>query len=553
MRIKLCVTTAAILLLAGCTGLQEHIVDRGIESGERAGRLAKEVGHSEALASERSNVVHEAGIWLGSKTVKLERSTLPPLFYEPAVFDRTVSSLSEVAERITLRSGLPTKVLPEALQVASGKAHANRPQAMGGANGDAGAPAFPSSAMPVIGGTANTDAQAAVHISFSGGSFKSLLDAIAARYGVYWKYVDGTIQFFYTETRSFQIRAIPGESALTASVNSGSVTGDGGGSAGGGSAASNGGSASSSNTQNTAVKSLLSVYPSIEKSVAAMLSTHGKVVSSPATGIITVVDTPDAMARIADFIESENKSLSQQVMLNVTVLSVTSSEIDNYGIDWKLVYGDLFKKYGITNTFSAGSDIGSTSFSAGILSTATSKFAGSSLMINALSSQGKVRRQTTASVVTLNNQPVPVQVATQTSYLKQSEITLTPNVGSTASLTPGTVTAGFNMTILPHVLSNGTVMLQFSVDISTLRQLRKVASGNNTIETPEVDTRNFLQRVSMKSNETLVISGFEQNEDDLNRQGVGKANNYLFGGGFRAQGNKEVIVILVTPVATDGA
>lgn len=560
MQIKLCTAAAAFLLLAGCTGLQEKITDRNVESGARADRLAREVGHSEPLASGRNNVVHDAGIWLGGKAVKLEPATLPQLFYEPAVFDRTVSSLTEVAERITLRSGLPTKVLPEALQVASGKPHTSGIQAMIGANGEGSAPTTAPGALPVFGGTAinNQGAQnAPVHIAFNSGNFKGLLDAIAARYGVFWKYANGTIQFFYTETRTFQISAIPGDSALTASVNSGSVTGDsgGGGAAGGGAGggASSGGSASSNNTQNTAVKSLLAVYPSIEKSIAAMLSTHGKVVSSPATGTITVVDTPDAMARIAEFVEDENKSLSQQVMLNVTVLSVTSSEIDNYGINWNLVYKDLFKNYGITNTFSVGSDTGSTGFSAGILNTAASKFAGSSVVINALSNQGQVHRQTTASVVTLNNQPVPVQVATQTSYLKESQTTLTANVGSTSSLTPGTVTAGFNMTILPHVLNSGTVMLQFSVDISTLRQLRKVVSGDNSIETPEVDTRNFLQRVSMKSNETLIISGFEQNEGDLNSQGVGKANNYAFGGGYRAQGNKEVVVILVTPVTMDGA
>jgi len=36
---------------------------------------------------------------------------------------------------------------------------------------------------------------------------------------------------------------------------------------------------------------------------------------------------------------------------------------------------------------------------------------------------------------------------------------------SSTSLTPGIVTSGFTMTVLPNVLDNGTVMLQFSTDI----------------------------------------------------------------------------------------
>ncbi|WP_378997110.1 PilN family type IVB pilus formation outer membrane protein [Paraherbaspirillum soli] len=547
MQIKLCAMLAAAALVTGCTGLTEKLDNSSIEAGARAGRLAKQVGHSEPVAGNKPSVTHESGIWLGNNAIKLDRSVLPPIFYESTVFDRTVYSLAELAERISLRSGIPVKVMPDALLAAGGKVPGN------GAAG-AATPNVVVDGMPPPGMFAGGQQSQGMHIVYSG-NFKNFLDSVTTRYGIFWKYSGGTIQFFYTDTRTFQIKAIPGDSAVSASVNSGSVTGDSGGGGGSSGGAVGGGTSNSNNTQTTAVKSQLAVYPSIEKSVTAMLSASGKVVSSPATGTITVVDTPDTLERIANFIESENKSLSQQVMLNVTVLAVTVNDGDNYGINWSLMYGDLFRKFGIKNTLASAATDSSTAFSAGILTTSSSKLAGSSLVIDALSSQGQVRRETSASVVTLNNQPVPVQVAKQTSYLKSSTTTLTSNVGATSSLNPGVVTSGFNMTILPHVLNNGTVMLQFSVDISALRKIGEVKSGDgsNLIQTPEVDTRNFLQRVSMKSNQTLIISGFEQTDDNLDRQGVGKANNYLFGGGFKAQANKEVIVILVTPIMMDGA
>ncbi|EGF32282.1 Lipoprotein [Oxalobacteraceae bacterium IMCC9480] len=239
--------------------------------------------------------------------------------------------------------------------------------------------------------------------------------------------------------------------------------------------------------------------------------------------------------------------MSRQVMVNVTVLAVTLTRGDNYGIQWDAVYQTLSRKYGLSNSLAKVAN--TNAFSAAILDTATSKLAGSAMMIEALSEQGRVRRETSASVVTLNNQPVPVQVAKQTSYLKSSQTTQVPNVGSTTTLTPGTITTGFNMSILPNVLNNGTVLLQFSTDISSLRSLRTVSSSTASIETPETETRNFLQRVAMKSNETLIISGFEQTDDNLTQQGVGTPANLLLGGSLGAGSNKEIIVIMITPIA----
>jgi type IVB pilus formation R64 PilN family outer membrane protein len=550
MRIThLSAAVCTLVLLAACSGLSERISGNVEEADPKVSGLARDVGRTApgVVAKAPPPVVHEQGIWLGKSIVKVGPPTLPPIFYESAAFDRNVSSLSELAERITLRAGIPTKVSPDALAVSAAAVAAAGAPAAGGTQPVAGTvPPLPAGAPGVAGATRPGSP---VRITYSNGNFKGLLDMAAARFGVHWKYVEGTIHFFHTDSRTFQISAIPGDSSLTATVTSGAASTGGVGTPGGAGTTGSAG-ISANNSQNTGVASRLSVYSSIEKSIAAMLSSYGKVVASPATGTITVVDTPDTLERIAVFVENENKALSRQVVINVTVLSVNLSDADEYGINWDLVYSGLRNRYGIQNTVAASPN--AVGFSAGILATANSKFAGSSLIINALSEQGKVRRQTTASVVTLNNQPVPVQVARQTSFLQSSQTTVTALVGTTTTLTPGTVTSGFNMSILPHVLANGTVMLQFSTDISALRQIRTVSSNGTSIESPELDTRNFLQRVAMKSNETLIISGYEQTDDNLGKQGVGMPGNYLLGGGYKAKSDKEVIVILITPTIMGG-
>lgn len=549
MRLTILAAASASILISGCSGLTQKIGGT-IENGEtRANRLIKEVGNVDPTAKRPSPVVHEEGIWIAKKAITLQQQDeLPPIFYEQAMFDRTVHSLAEFAERITLRSGIPTKVTHDAALAATNQLRSRSAASVPAAGGRAQAAPAPQSEAPQSGATSSQASP--IRITYPSGTLKGLLDTATARFGVFWKYVNGTVQLYYTDTRTFQISAIPGSSALTATVASGSTFGDesGGGGGGGGGGSAPSGGVSSDNQQNTEVNSELSVYENIENAVKIMLSSSGQVVSSPATGTITVTDTPDKLDRIAHFIENENKALTRQVMINVTVLAVTVTDSDNLGIDWTLVYRDLpsvFSGASATPTVNNGTSIGIVS--------ASGRWSGSSLIIDALAKQGRVRRETTASVVTLNNQPVPVQVAKQTTYLRSSQTTLTSDVGSTTTLTPGMVTSGFNMTILPHVLNNGTVLLQFSTDISALRDLRPVESGNSRIESPELDTRNFLQRVAMKSNETLIISGFEQTDDNLGKQGVGRPDNFLFGGGYNATTNKEVIVILITPVAMDGA
>ena len=549
----------ATLLISGCAEVKKADIDVD-QTDAKSAALVKNVGHvapSGVVGATIPTVVHEDGIWLGKSIVKVGQPTLPAVFYEQATFDRTVTSLSELAERLTLRSGIPTKVTADAQAVANGSA---TPATATGANGQ-------PTAAPSGASTANTLANNAakqrepVRISYANGTFKGLLDTVAARYGVYWKYSNGMIQFYYTDSRTFQITALPGDSNFSATVTSQaastggvSSTGGGGGSGGGGGGSGNSG-VSSNNGQNTAFTSQLSVYTSIEKTVVAMLTSRGKVVGSPATGSITVVDTPDSLDRVAEYIETENKNLQRQITINVTVLSVTLSGQDNYGIQWNLVYNNLATNYGIQNKITAPTGTAPSSFSAGIISS-NSKFSGSQLLVQALAQQGKVRQETSASVVTLNNQPVPVQVATQTTYLASSQTTLTNTVGTSTTLTPGVVTTGFNMSVLPHVLNNGTVLLQFTADISSLEALGTVSSGTGSgaasIQVPTVDTRNFLQRVSMKSNETLIISGFEQVDDSLTRNGVGTPGNFLLGGGVNGTTAKQIIVILITPT-TAGA
>jgi type IVB pilus formation R64 PilN family outer membrane protein len=559
---------ACLCLLASCTGLSQKIDHSTQADDARASQLLGKSELGDNSASDPDAVVVKDELWLSGETLKATAQvTLPPVFDEPASFDGTVDSFRAFADRISRLVHMPVKITSSAADAAE---RATEPSGLSGAtSGAAGTPPLPTGMLQAPTpqtARARRDtasmAPAPVHIVYSSGTLHGLLDTAAARFGVYWKYQDQAIVFFYTDTRVFQVFAIPGDSSVATNVisgasNSGGQSGgssgspSGGASSGGGSGTAPTPSVSSNNTDNIAMNAQLSVYSSLQAAIKAMLSPAGSVITSPATGSISVTDTPDVLDRVAAFMDQQNRVLSRQVLVNVTVLSVTLSDEDSYGINWNVVYQALGTKFGITTSFSSLIS-NSNSYSATVISP-SSRANTTSAMISALSTQGTVRRKTSASLTTMNDQPVPVQVAEQQSYLAQISTTNTVNVGSQTSLTPGSVTTGFNLTLLPHVLDNGTVMMQFYTNISSLVSLSPFGPTGQQIELPTVDTRNFLQRIAVKSGQTLVISGYEGVTDQNNRQGAGSPSNYALGGGLNASHSREIIVILLSPVVLNGA
>src|SRR5450830_715522 len=110
-----------VLVIGGCSGLANKLDTDISQSGDKVQDMVKEVGRTApgAVLPSAPLVTHESGIWLGKNVVKLGQPALPPIFYEPTTFDRTINSLMELAERFTLRSGIPSKVSPDALAVAN--------------------------------------------------------------------------------------------------------------------------------------------------------------------------------------------------------------------------------------------------------------------------------------------------------------------------------------------------------------------------------------------------------------------------------------------------
>lgn len=524
---------AVLALMTGCATSVK--VEEGVKQTDKIAAKAMEslrAGVPAEKPATNTGVRRVDGVWIPVIKVSESDFRAAAILNRRIAVNRRIDTLTDAASYITSLTGVPVSVAA-GVQMAqqSQPARLTQPTLQGfpqqmAANGQN----MPIVLPPVI--------------SYNG-KLAGLLDIVAAKFGMFWEPEGDGIRYFKTKSRSFRLSALPGDSSMTSVI--GTQTS-------GASGAGNSGSTSSSNTeQRSGIKfDNLSVWKAMEDSIKAMLSPDGRVVVTPATGTVTVDDTPPSLERVAKFIEDQNAALTRQVVLNVRVLSVELNDSDSYGVNWNAIYQYVGRGMDIALNSVSGLPAGSSTLSFNVVNT-NSKWDGTSAMLEALSKQGKVSQITSASIVTINNQPAPIQIGRQRSYLASSTTTIgTGGAGNTTTLTPGVVTTGFAMSVLPHILDSGRLMLQYSGDISALVDITTVASGGSAIQTPEIDTRNFLQRVLMNNGETLVLTGFEQVGMNGGKQGIGNANNIALGGSIKASNNKSVLVVLIQPVMKMG-
>jgi len=556
---------AATVLLVGCTTTQ-HLKQNQSEFDENssAADAALSAMRQGKPAVEPGGVrIIEDRTYIAPKPTKLDTAQTLPARCNITFAPASSVTLLEFGQTVTKVCGIQVRVTPDALGATRDGATAI-PSSAASANAASGIPMPPGVSLPppltgpTTAGAAPTIAPNRIDIRYSG-ELAGLLNAVTARLGVSWRYRDGVITVFYLDTRFYKVFSIPTTTQMDSVVASGSTTSSGvqgggssgpsGGASGGSGAGGVSGMSSSSQTTNVTLRTNSS--DDLSKTVASMLTPNvGRMSISPSSGTLTVTDTPEVLDRIGGYVDDLNNFATKQVLLNVKVLSVLVNDNDELGINWDIIYQSLADQYGIGLVSSFAHSADAVSGSVNILE-GSSRFSGSQLVINALSKQGRVSVLTQPSVTTLNLEPVPVQVAKQTSYLAQSTTTITPDVGATSSLSPGTVTTGFNMNLLPYILPDDqTILLQYSVNLSSLNGIRRVESGQSAIEIPEVDNRILSQKVRIRSGETLVLSGFEQSTKSNDRSGVGNPRFWLFGGGAAAKTTREVLVVLITPIVT---
>lgn len=350
-----------------------------------------------------------------------------------------------------------------------------------------------------------------IDVSYTG-SLRGLLDTISSLSGYGWDYDAKTnrVTFSAMQVRTYTIMAAPGVITYDSQVSNKSKERTSGSSISGSSINStvSSGDTSSQTSQVHTSKIEMDIWKEIETAVKGLLSKRGTVSINQAAGTVTVRDSYTRLRDVTAYIDSINARLSRQVAITVRVWALELTDASSAGLNLQA----LFENNDVSVVAGSLGDLGSASTAA--VSVVKGKLKGSSGTIKALREWGRATQLSSAGGLLMSNQPLPVQAIKRHAYLAGMTLA-TSEYNQTSEITPGEVTTGFAMTIIPHILPDRRVILQYTVTLSALDSMEEIDREQVYVQLPQVSTRSFAQRSKMKMGQTLVLAGFEQSTQNL--------------------------------------
>lgn len=380
-----------------------------------------------------------------------------------------------------------------------------------------------------------------LNISYEG-PLRGLLDNVAIASGYGWDYdaKTNTVVFSRLSVRTFTILGAPGKREYKDNITNKSretTRSSIGGSNVNATVATSDTSSQTAQSNTTDYK--FDIWADTEKAVKALLSPEGSVVGNQAAGTLTVRDRAENVRQVGGYIAEINKRLSRQVALTVHVWALEVTDENEAGLDFQLLFANDDISIVAGSLASLG---GPGTASATIVS---GKLKNSTGVLKALKEWGNATQVTSGGGLILSNQPVPIQAIQRINYIAGSS-TSQSDYGQTTEITPGEVTTGFAMTVIPHILDRRRVLLQYSINLSSLDELSEYSTNDLTIQLPKTSTRAFSQRSTMQMGQTLVLAGFQDQSQKL-------ANSLgLLNIGRGAKYGKTLLVITIEVEAAGG-
>lgn len=469
------------LILGGCAHKNAPTQEAIEQQGQRYGDMA------------RSKVfdVLEGTPYLGARAIPLGDGAA----LDTSVVLRKKGSLAAMGEVITRLTSIPVHIMEESVEPISAK-----PTPQGAPPDLSALPellALPSGAGPARMLTVNYQ-----------GPLRGLLDQLATQSGYGWDYdaASNTLLFARMMTRTFTLLATPGKVAYDNQITNKSretmTSGNLGGTRNVNQTVQTADtSAQTSQTNTSELK--FDIWVDTEKTVKSLLSRQGAVAGNQSAGTITVRDTPEIMRQVAALIRDTNQRLSRQVALRVQVWSLELNDRNEAGLDLQV----MFRNDDVAVVAGSLAALGGLNTAAATI--VSGKLKDSTAVLKALKEWGRATQITSGGGLAMSNQPLPVLAIKRHAYLAGIASSIT-DYGQTTEITPGEVTTGFSMTVVPHILDKRRVALQYNINLSSLDEMVEFKNADVAIQLPQVSTRAFSNRATMQMGQTLVLAGFQQ-------------------------------------------
>jgi general secretion pathway protein D len=368
------------------------------------------------------------------------------------------------------------------------------------------------------------------YVKLNNASLYEFLDTILTENNIGYELNGNRLKIFYLRTKTFKLDYLSGDRTgksnahVTIANNNGS-----GNSSGGGSSGENGSKTGVSIESNDDFK----FWSKIQKELHSLINRPEdnydapEPIVNPEVGMITVTGTPQQLKRVSKYINDLSKQLKSQVLIDVSILSVTFDDSSTTGIDWSQLYSlenmgigtFAIAKKNLTSVDWSGDGGGNPTISGGELGTgglpnARAIVAQGSMqmseIVKFLKTQGDVKSISNPKVLTLNNQPALISVGNELFYKIQSTSVMQGASGAgtqQSGETIDSVFAGILLDITPEISDNGSITLKINPSISdTLDAVQRDNTGSRNIP-PDLSRKQISSVVTMQDGQHVILGG----------------------------------------------
>lgn len=544
---------AGTALLGGCSPGTIGQAERAVNAQQQDMARLMDMSRSPLPAAQPGRVTISDGVYIPATSVRSMHGMALPERGQVRLDETAASTLPEIARTLTSQLGIPVAIAADLQDSGGGAAAAPTVSAASVQQAvsrlqvaDVGAAANASNARNgEI--TPLTEGPGTMAIRFHG-RYQDLLDVISARFNCTYSYNGNTILLSRYITRTFVAHALATNLTLT---NTLSGNGSAGGAGGGGS--SSGGTSSAAQTISSSIA--VKVWDDLLNGVTGVVGQAGRISSNLTTGTITVTAAPSAIEAVQELMDRQNRSLANIINVTAQVFTVTldNSDTDTFTIT------DLIKtrgaSFGVGNVSTGGGTAGGTTG----ITPGVSLIAGNTkALLTLLSTVGKVGTRTQSAQSTMSGFVAPFQLTNERGYIASSAVTNTgSSTGGTqtsTTLVPGNVTVGYNIAVLPRVdFADRTVMLQYSISIASLNGANNgfdtftTPDGLTTVQLKNINQQAFINTTEVPDGTSVVLTGFEQDQDSSNKVGAGSAGFFGASGSQSGRHSRTMTVIILTP------
>ena len=297
-------------------------------------------------------------------------------------------------------------------------------------------------------------------------------------------------------------------------------------------------------------------------------------------GLITVVAPLRLQNIIKHYFDNLNREIYRQVAIEAKIIEVYLQDNSRIGIDWQTIFDGLnvqgILQFGnpaaaVTDGIARAGGFGQVypqskytenyngherGDHVPFLSRVALGDVGFNVILNALNEQGDTKVLSNPKLTTMNGHPAVLSVFNNRAYIKKIEVDYDENDTPTYSVTPGNVSSGVALGILPSIVDDETVILHLTPITTDLvnNEIPERVFGRDqsmVVGLPEVNVREMSTMVKVKNGEMLIIGGLIDSAEGSAGKFAPVVGDipiikYLFGVEEKRNEKRE-LVILLTP------